>query len=143
MTRRTILILALAAASGCGRSPEAAPGTEPTPVEQVGQLLRTCNEMGKPAPRTLKEAEKLPGAPPKAIEALKSGAVVIYWGVNLNEYGGASAIGYEKDAPEKGGAVILGDGTVTELTAEQVREIAKPPDALLKPGASPRAKGSR
>lgn len=143
MTRRTILIVALAAASGCGPTPGAAPEGEPSPVEQVGQLLRTCNEMGKPAPRTLKEAEKLPGASPKAIEALNSGAVVIYWGVNLNEYGGASVIGYEKDAPEKGGAVILGDGTVTELAAEQFREIPKPPEALLKQGASPRAKGSR
>ena len=134
-----VLALAWIAFSSLACGPEPAggsPGAEATPVEQVGQLLRTCHEMGRPAPKSLKEAEKAPGASPQALAALKSGEVVIYWGVNLDEYGGASAIGYERGVPERGGKVILGDGSVVEMDAEQFRTIAKPPDAKLKPGGS-------
>lgn len=142
MTTRLIPGLVLALAMGCSPTPEAAPEVELTPVEQVGQILRTCREMGKPAPKTPKDAEKIPGASPGALEALKSGEVVIYWGVNLDEHGGTTLIGHEKDAPEQGGRVILGDGTVVELDADQIRELPRPPAHLLKPGTSGR-KGSR
>lgn len=147
MTFRTISAFAaavgLAFIDGCGSDPQAGPVAEPSPIEQVGQLLRSSYEMGKTAPKTLKEAEKSPGVSPKALEALKSGDVAIYWGANLDEYGAASMIGHEKDAPGRGGRVILGDGTVVELTADQIRGLPHPPDALLKPGAAGRAKGSR
>ena len=113
------------------------PGGEATPVEQVGQLLRSFHEQNKPSPKSLKDAEKMGTALPKALEALRSGDVVIYWGVNLDEYGGASLIGYEKQVPEKGGVIILGGGTTPEVTAEVFRTIPKPPESRLKP-AGPR-----
>ncbi|WP_165071199.1 hypothetical protein [Paludisphaera rhizosphaerae] len=121
---------------GCGE-PEtpAVPDSAPTPAEQVGQLLRICREQNRPTPKSLKEAQKLAAGLPGAIDALKSGDVVIYWDVNLDEYGGASAIGYEKKTPEQGGRVILGDGSTTEMSADQFKAVAKPPDSKLKPAS--------
>lgn len=143
MTTRMIPALALACALGCTPAPVAPPDAEPTPVELVGRIVRTCREMGRPIPRTPKEAEKLPGASPAAIDALKSGAVEIYWGADLDEYGGAALVGHEKGATERGGRVILADGTVAELDAERIRDLPRPPADLLKPGGSGRGKGRR
>jgi hypothetical protein len=135
--------LALAWALGCSPAPVAGPEAEPTPVEQVGRIVRTCREMARPIPRTPREAEKIPGASPTALEALKSGAVELYWGADLDEYGGTAVVGHEKGAPEHGGRVILADGTVADLDAEQIRDLPRPPAELLKPGASGRGKGRR
>ncbi|MDG3007399.1 hypothetical protein [Paludisphaera mucosa] len=141
MTARTtlglLLIGPIAFLSACGPASETgAPGAEPAAVEQVGQLLRMYREKNRPVPKSLKEAEKSGSALPKALEALRSGAVVIFWGLNLDEYGGASVIGYEKQTPERGGVVILGDGATAAMTAEQFREAPKPPASLLAPSGA-------
>lgn len=132
-----LLILALTASlAGCGGpEPPAAIGASSAPVEQVARLLQIFREQNRPSPKSLKEAEKLAAGLPGAVEALKSGEVVIYWGVNLDEYGGASLIGYEKKTPEQGGVVILGDGSTTEITPELFKTIPKPPDSKLKPAS--------
>ncbi|WP_165247233.1 hypothetical protein [Paludisphaera soli] len=138
-----LIAVLLASLPACAPTSNSPSGAEPSPVEQVGQLLRTYQEQNKPAPKSLKDAEKLGAALPRALEALRSGEVVIYWGVNLDEYGGASVIGYEKDVPEKGGVVILGDGSTTEVTAEAFQGLPKPPASKLNPSAGGKAKGSR
>ncbi|AMV35961.1 hypothetical protein [Planctomyces sp. SH-PL62] len=139
-----LLVSLIAPHSGCGSSTESTvSGAEPSPVEQVGQLLRMHREQNRPTPRTLKEAQKSGTALPRALEALRSGEVVIAWGLDLEEYGGTSVIGYEKDAPDKGGAVVLGDGTVVELTAEEFQAASKPPASRFTPPAGGRSKSSR
>jgi len=121
---------------GCSR-PEtpAAPDAPTTPAKQVARLLRTFKEQNQPSPKSLKDAEKFAAGIPGAVEAPKSGEVVIYWGVNPDEYGGASLIGYEKKTPEQGGVAILGDGSTTEITADLFKTIPKPPDSKLKPAS--------
>lgn len=143
MTTRLIPGLALAALLGCSPAPDAPPGAEPTPTELVGEIVRTCHEMGRPIPRTPRDAEKIPGASPRAIEALRSGAVVIHWGLDLDEHGGTTLVGFEKDAPERGGRVILADGTVAELDAEQIRDLPRPPGDPPRPGGLGRGAGGR
>ena len=132
-----------ASAPGCGSAAPGPGGPEPAAVEEVGQLLRMFQEQNKPAPKSIQEAEKAGSAFPKAIAALKSGDVAIYWGVNLDEYGGASVLGYEKQAPEQGGVVILGDGSTVEMTAEQFRDAPKPPAQKLKQGGAGKGKAAR
>ena len=132
----TVTVMLAGAAVGCGGSGTiAVPGEASTPVEQVARLLRTAHEQNKPSPKSLKDAEKFAAGLPDAIAALKSGEVVIYWGVNLDEYGGGSLIGYEKKTPEQGGIAILGDGTTTDLTPDLFKTIPPPPDSKLKPAS--------
>lgn len=138
MTTRLLPGLALAALLGCSPTPSPVSESPPTPADQVGALVRTCRELGRPIPRNPREAEKIPGASPEAIRALKSGEIELSWGVGLAEIGATTLVGHEKDAPAKGGRVILADGTVAELNAEQIRELPRPPAPTAGRGGKPR-----
>ena len=43
----------------------------------------------------------------------------------LYEGSSNTVLGYEKDVPEKGGAVAMGDGSVKTMTAEQFKAAPK------------------
>jgi hypothetical protein len=65
----------------------------------------------------------------KITALMKDGTVVVYWGATLQKMTQGSSntvLGYEKDTPASGGLVMMGDGTVKKMTAE---EFAKAPKA--------------
>ena len=57
---------------------------------------------------------------PAGFQALQKGEYIAVWGVDINNDSGA-VLAYEKDAPKKGGAVILADGTFKNMSAEEVQ----------------------
>ena len=67
----------------------------------------------------------------KAYAFLSSGDFVLIWGVGIPEMkansgdAGGTILGYEKDAPEKGGLVLFGDGVVKSMTAEEFKKTPK------------------
>lgn len=67
----------------------------------------------------------------KAYALLSSSDFVFIWGVGFPDMAGnpdgsgGTILGYEKDAPEKGGLVLLGDGVVKNMTAEEFKKMPK------------------
>jgi len=56
--------------------------------------------------------------------ALEKGEVIVVWGTPVAGEGGGGGTGvvaYEKSAPDSGGAVLLQDGKVKQMTADEFR----------------------
>jgi hypothetical protein len=65
----------------------------------------------------------------KITALMKDGTVVVYWGASIQKMTQGSSntvLGYEKDTPKGGGLVMMGDGSVKKMSAE---EFAKAPKA--------------
>jgi hypothetical protein len=64
-------------------------------------------------------------------KALKAGELVLIWDVNIGEVGETPAgtkgtiLGYEKDAPTKGGLVLMVNGDIVDMTAEEFQAAPK------------------
>jgi hypothetical protein len=63
----------------------------------------------------------------RGYSAIKSGEVVVPWGVDLNKLAdpATTVFAYEKETPEKGGLVLMADGNIDSLTPEQFRSAPK------------------
>jgi hypothetical protein len=120
----------LLALLGCSSS---APGQRPRPevLRAIGDAYRKQQGAGPTRPARLDDLAPHLQDSPAALEALKSGDVVFLYGASLQDVVkgdvGASetVIAYEKDAPTRGGWVVMADGlTVQEMTPEQFRKAA-------------------
>jgi hypothetical protein len=129
---RTLLLITAAwgllAVLGCSAS---SPGQRPGPeaLRAIGDAYRKQQGAGPTRPARLDDLAPYLREAPAALEALKSGDVVFLYGASLRDVveGDASAtvIAYEKDAPTRGGWVVMADGlTVQEMTPEQFRKAA-------------------
>ena len=120
-----LFTLVPALAAGCGGG-----GTTAVPLGQVE--LTSIHEMyqhyiksHKKAPSQLSDltSKQYDGIYPGPVQALKKGKYVVVWGVNSKDSG--TVLAYEKDAPEKGGAAVMADGTVRNITAEEAKAAQK------------------
>jgi hypothetical protein len=56
---------------------------------------------------------------PAAIEDLRKGRVIVVWDVQGKDSG--TVIAYEKDVPTQGGAVLMADGTIRQMSADELK----------------------
>jgi hypothetical protein len=67
---------------------------------------------------------------PEALQAVQSGDLVVIWGAKIPSdfpEGTANTIlGYEKDAPTKGGQVLLADASVRPMSAKDFQAAPRP-----------------
>ncbi len=64
------------------------------------------------------------------LAAAKDGSLVIYLNVEIFKLTAGTSntiLGYEKDAPTKGGLVAMADGSVKPMTADEFKKATKPP----------------
>jgi hypothetical protein len=64
----------------------------------------------------------------KLLDHLKTKRIEFYYGVGLlqmTEGTSNTVLAYEKDAPEKGGLVLFGDGSVKKLSADEFKKAPK------------------
>lgn len=127
-TRRLLAGLVLFAAglvlfaAGCG-SPEPSKGSG-TPsgkegLADLGELLKEFGEQKKRPPAKTADIEPVEPLHQAAYVGLVRGDIVYVWGAPLS--GGSDVIAYEKQAESAGGWVLLQDGTVKEMTADEFR----------------------
>jgi hypothetical protein len=126
---RVLLILSLAAAAaGCGgqraAEAEAAPGQR-----ALTELAGVLPLFQKP-PTKVGDLAPYRDAAPSAYESVRTGNVVVIWGVAMPGEGDAGKgttdiIAYEKDAPTAGGFVLLHNGTVKKMTADEFKSAPK------------------
>jgi hypothetical protein len=137
---RTFLSAAfLAMAFGCEARP-VGPLPQTPEQESIAQLGRALGSFrGKPAPKVLKDMLSREQGYPAAIGALRNKDVLLYWGVSLADGPNATetVVAFGKDVPEKGGEVLMQDGTVKAMTADEFKAARKPPDAKTDPGSMP------
>lgn len=108
---------------GCGgQMGGVGPGMDPQEavVKELGDLLR-C---GNVAPRRLDDLKSFESNFPVPYRALKMGEIVVLWGIPMLGEGDAATkegklVAYEKDAPKAGGWILMTNGTVKKVTAEE------------------------
>jgi hypothetical protein len=64
------------------------------------------------------------GIYPNALDAVKKGKYIVIWSVA--DKGSGTVLAYEKDAPTQGGRVLMADGSVRTMSADEFKA-AKPP----------------
>lgn len=128
-----LVVAACALTLGCGK------------VREAAQNAKTANELRAIGLACHNYWDKNPGKGPAKAEdldpfllefpvaskGLKDGTFVLFWGTSLTELmkGSVSTsdvvLGYEKDAPAKGGSVLMADGSVRRMTADDFKAAKK------------------
>jgi hypothetical protein len=126
------LLFALAAAAGCGRSGGGGGGgdAKAATLQDVADLLRASTQPNGQGPGKLADLGRAQEVYPRGYEAIKSGEVVVNWGVGMKGEGemgkGGDVVAYEKDAPTAGGYVLLSGGEIKHMSAADYAAAPKP-----------------
>jgi hypothetical protein len=101
---------------------------KPPPPPSAEQGLKEMVDIYKyieyskfPPPRKLEEFDNYIDSMPNAYARIKTGDYVVAWGVGRSTSPGAGEqiLVFEKKSPTDGGAVLLRDGTVKQVTAAE------------------------
>jgi hypothetical protein len=122
------LVLALLA-SGCGRIQNAAERAKKSnDLKQLGLMYHSYIDANRKGPASaddlLKAAAGEPGAQ-AVVQKVKDGKYVLIWGTTITEMqkspqgSTGTVLGYEATAPTAGGLVLMGDGSVKNMTAAE------------------------
>jgi hypothetical protein len=116
----------LAAAAGCGGGGSQGMGTPSAreKLAEVKSMLDTLAADRQKPPSKLAELGAVEPMLPIAAGDIRSGEIVYVWGTALAP-GSAAVIAYEKKVPTEGGWVLLQDGTLREMTAEEYNSAPK------------------
>ena len=95
----------------------------------------------KPPPKGPSDLLPMQRMFPAAVDSIRNKEVLVYWGVGISEAPEAAStvLAYHKDVPEKGGEVLMQDGTAKKMTAEEFEAAPKPAGATTE-GAAPTKK---
>jgi hypothetical protein len=137
---RIALAAALAATIpvGCGSSTAGPKEGEDATIGQIWRIFHSYKKTNKPPPKGPGDLLSMQRAFPAAIDAIQSKQALVYWGVGLEDGAEAAStvLAYQKDVPEKGGAVLMQDGSTRTITAEEFHSARKPPGATTETKAS-------
>jgi hypothetical protein len=106
------------------------PAKKANDLKQIGLAYHSFVGTNKRPPASVEELEAYYEKDARITAAIKDGTYVVYWNVKFAELTNGTSntvLGYEKDAPTKGGAVLIADGRVSTMTAAEFGKLAKPP----------------
>jgi hypothetical protein len=106
--------------------------TTPTPPPiDLGEGLKELGEVYKyrathrmPAPAKLDDLTEQEAAIPNAWQPIQEGQIVVVWKVSYSA-NATDVLAYVKDAATVGGKVLLRNGTVKQMTADEFRAAKK------------------
>jgi hypothetical protein len=123
------------AAAGCGgpANPPASPEEmKQTALSDVGELYRMYIATKQKPPQKLTDFAPLEKMSPTGYQALKSGDVIVRFGVSLSDTGeepgkepSDEVLAYGKDVPNQGGEVLMTNRTIKKMTAEEFKAAPK------------------
>ena len=98
-----------------------------TGLEEVGGLLRDYSADTGRAPTKLADLAKNEPLYPRGYQAIKSGSATVVWGVKMppEGQGGEDIIAYETKVATGGGYVLLTNGKVKKMTADEFKSAPK------------------
>ncbi len=113
-------------AAGCGGKSDPKMQQQETELKDIHEIYYHYLRSQQKPPGQLSHltAKEYEGIYPAAVGALQKGKYLIVWGVTGKEAG--SLLAYEKDAPTQGGTVLMADGTVKTLSAEEFKAAKGP-----------------
>ena len=127
MFRKLLLGILIISLPACGDSTVNAPSPASDPgdgLRELGEVykFRASNRM--PVPTKVEDLAENEAAMTNAWNAIQAGKIVVVWRVGYSS-SSSEVLAYEKDAPSNGGKVLLRNGTVKEMSAEQFRAAKK------------------
>ena len=76
-------------------------------------------------PRQLSDLKASQAINGMGLQAVKDGRYVVVWGTDVSGKDPSKVVAYEKDAPKQGGAVLMADGTVKNMSADELQAALK------------------
>jgi hypothetical protein len=129
--RKTLVRLALVALPfvplGCGSKT----ADDPKTLTQRNELVEIhdmytlyAKRNGRPPQKAADLTKKVDQSHSAGYRALKNNDYVVIWGVDVKA-GSGTVLAYEKDAPKQGGMVLMADGSVKTLSADELQTALK------------------
>lgn len=95
-------------------------------LKEIFDVYKTYFDQHKKGPASLADIKGFVTVFPEAIQALRGGQCVVYWGADLKAGDVASAVlGYEKKVATEGGLVLMKNGTTKTMTAAEFQAAPK------------------
>lgn len=109
---------------GCGGLPDEEPKSLLGPSSEqalvsLKDMLQGIEKEKAPMPRSIADLSQWGPGYPAAEVFLQSGEVNYAWGTKIDSGKADVMIAFEKNAPQEGGFVLMQDGTVKKVTAEE------------------------
>jgi len=126
---KALLGAAVLFALGCSQAPHSATAVSgESQLKELNAVYEYVEYSKMPAPRRKEDFAQHWDSMPNAFDRVQNGEIVVVWGIGRSTAPGTGQqiLAYEKAAPTEGGAVLLRNGTVKTMTAE---DFAKTPKA--------------
>jgi hypothetical protein len=115
-------------AAGCKGQPPIDPEIQlqKSELTEIHEIYNQYLKTNQRPPKQLSDLDKLPSvkASPGGLQAFQKGQYIVVWGVDIDKEPGV-VLAYEKDAPKQGGVVLLADGSVKKMSAEEFKAAPK------------------
>ena len=115
LTAASLFVLCLTV--GCSSAPEGSPPSAGDNMADMKELLQDYQQQKKNPATKFADFKSFEPVHPLAIRQLQREGIVYVWGAAFGS--GSGVIAYPKDAAEKGGTVLLQDGTLKPMTAAE------------------------
>jgi hypothetical protein len=131
--RVPLFILLVTAAAGCGGEPSKRdPNVNYGPSNKdmlidFGAMLKAYIKENKKAPLRVADFDRYAPAFSGAEEGLRTKTVIYQWGqpISTDPKAAGTVLAYEKDAEASGGWVLMQDGNVKKMSAEEFKAAPK------------------
>jgi hypothetical protein len=119
-TGPVVLILCVLAV-GCGGSTVPSSSPQGNKLNDIHDMYTHYVRSHQKPPHQLSDLanKQYEGISPRAVEDLQKGKIIVVFDIQGNDAG--TVMAYVKDAPTKGGAVLMANGTVRQMTAEEFK----------------------
>jgi hypothetical protein len=123
-------LLLCSLASGCGSETTAENSPQPGELTDLGQAYRLYLDQKKAPPSSPADLRPFSAGFPLLSRVFTDNRYTVIWGINLNVVPGPAErmLAYEADAANIGGWVLMADGSVKRLTAEDFKATRKAQD---------------
>jgi hypothetical protein len=115
-----VLVLLLPACGGNGTPPAPPPVETGEALKELADVYKYLTSQKLPPPRKIDDLSEYSGSLEGAMPLIQAGAVVVIWGAGYSP-SSTEVLAYEKDAPSAGGKVLLRNGTVKQMTADEFK----------------------
>jgi hypothetical protein len=90
-------------------------------LEQIGEVYHSYLTEKQQPPRQLADVKGYGTAFSEGMQALKEGRCIVIWGLDLTNPDAAARkiLAYEKQVPQQGGLVLMGNRTIKQMTPEE------------------------
>jgi hypothetical protein len=108
-------------AAGCGGQAAVDPKVHRSKAElgEFYEVYMTYAKNNQRPPKGASDLKQYQKLYPTGMQAVQKGDYVVVWGTPTGS--SETVLAYEKDAPKQGGAVLMADGTIKQMSAEDLQ----------------------